>query len=224
MEVKQCLELVEVNKNDAKTTLELLFLDKEETQIYTVKFSRQKYNKDIQEFVDSDEKSKNVDDQLQTELGVCYDTAENAVGKTHDIYVYSNRNPPFNSLTEASVAKPDEEFLKKYRSGFYTTIDAVEDTGERIRLIFTINGDKYATSNSTEEKTSFNYGDWLKSREQFLPNALKKEKAYSNFTKIFGIPIEDKDSLIGRKIKIYPNKAGKNYYIEFEIVDDNLPF
>jgi hypothetical protein len=43
-----------------------------------------------------------------------------------------------------------------------------------------------------------------------------EKRAFENLVAIFGIPFDQKDMLEGKKIEIFPAKAGKNFYIEFE--------
>jgi hypothetical protein len=220
MQIKKDLELVEVNRNEKNTNLELLYLDQETGKIYTVKFNKQKWNKDTKKFEDNLEKTIQVDEWLIDALGVTFDSADTAIGTTHDVYVYADRERPFNSLWEStSLSKPDDAFAKKYRGGANTVIDEVINTGSKIQVRFTIDGEKYGSSNSVDGG-KLNFSDWINSREQYFPNALKEKQAFENFESIFGIPFEDKDSLIGKAITVYPQKAGRNLYLEFELTED----
>ncbi|BED92181.1 MAG: hypothetical protein CfP315_0777 [Candidatus Improbicoccus pseudotrichonymphae] len=220
MIIKQNLELIEIKRNDKNTNADLIFLDLETNKTYSVHMNRQKWNKKTEKFEDDEEKATKVDNLLTQELGVTFENLETAIGETHDIYVYEDKERPFNSLFEVNeVSKPDELFFKKYRGGIETTIDEIEDTGDRIRIIFKVENTRYYSS-ITIDKDKLRYGDWINSRNQFLPNALLEKKAYQNFQKIFNLPFERKDELINHKIKIYPAQAGKNYYLEFEYIGE----
>lgn len=226
MEIKKNLELVDVKKNESHTTAELMFFDDESQKVYVVKFSRQKWNKTTQQFEDDEEKAKKTDEHLMKEFGVDFNDLTKAIGQKHDVYVYAERENPFCSLWESTnLEKVNEEFFKKYRGGVDTKIESIEDTGERIRLIFTVDGNKYGSSNGSGG-FKLRYGEWIDQANKFIPNALMEKKAFNNFNEIFGIPFDKKDDLIGKTINIFPMKAGKNYYIEFEYnqSDADLPF
>lgn len=216
MIIKQNLELIEIKRSDKNTNADLIFLDIETNKTYSVHMNRQKWNKSTLQFEDNEEKAAKVDEWLMEELGIMFNNLEEAIGQVHDIYVYEDKERPFNSLFEVNeISKIDELFYKKYRGGIETTIENIEDTGDRIRIIFKVDGTRYSSSISTN-KDKLRYGDWINSKSQFYPNALLEKKAFENFKKIFNIPFERKDELIGHKIKVFPAQAGRNYYLEFE--------
>lgn len=214
MIIKEQLELMEVSKNQENTNAELLFLDENEGLTYTVKFNKQKYDRNIKKFVESKEQEEQVDKWLKEHLDCDYDTLESAIGTRKDVYVYDT----FCSLWEStSFTKPDNEFMKKYRGGVDTTIDNVTDDGTRIRIIFKVDNLNYSSSNIECEPKGIklNYSDWIASRQQFFANGMKKKKTYDDFESYFNIPISMKEQLIGRKITVLPAKAGNNVYLTF---------
>lgn len=215
MEKLENLELVEVERNEKDTNLKLLMLDNESGYIYDVKFNKQKYNKDINKFEDNEEQAKWANEKLVEYLGFDWDNAERAIGKKLDVYVYEG-NRPFNSFWEStSLAKPDAELEKKIRSGYKTKILEIKDNGNAYQIIVEINGQKYGIAN-TFENGNFRYADWINSRNMYFPNGAKIKSAKANFKKQFGIDVDEKDSLVGKEIVVFPAKAGANIYLKFE--------
>lgn len=213
------LELVETVKNDKNNQLNLLFFDELEGLIYEVKFNKEKYNKHTGKYEQSDEQEAWANDQLIKELGFGWNNIEQAIGQKKDIYVYDDRERPFNSLWESkSLAKPDEDFYNEHITGVETTIKDISDTGVGFTVFFEIDGNDYKTNNPLSGG-SFTYSDWIDSRKAYFPNANKLIQAKKNFKKIFGCDIEDADKFIGSKILVVPAKAGKTVYLKFKLLD-----
>lgn len=210
MEKLENLELVEVERNEKDTNLTLLLLDNEAGFIYPVKFNKQKWNNEVKKFEDNPEQLKWVNEKLNEYLGFDWDNAEKAIGKEFDVYVYEK----FNSLWKSEqLAKPDEELEKKIRSGYKTKILDVKETNKAFEIIVEIEGNKYSVSNTCDNK-GLKISDWINSRNAYFKNPSKYAEAKNNFEKEFGVPVEEKEKIIGREVTIFPARAGKTVYLK----------
>ncbi|EUJ33535.1 hypothetical protein MFLO_02528 [Listeria floridensis FSL S10-1187] len=195
------LELVEVILKDGKATLQ--FVDMERGELREVIFNKNVYDADKGEFVPSDEKAQKVEEWCQEYFGVTFDNLPSAVGVEKDVYTYDK----FNSLWESEqIAKFDKDMVGQIIS---STVTGVDDDGIGIHIKFEYDGQTY--------QSNMNYSDYMETLKQWFKNPQKQTKQYEKFEEKFGIPVEDKEELVGKEIMIEVKAAfGKFIYPEIK--------
>lgn len=199
IELSENLELVAVEYQDQKATM--TFLDSEQGIIREVNFNKQAWDNDKNKFVDDAEKAEKVEKWCEELFGLTFDTLSQAIGQTKNVYVYDG----FNSLFEVSqIDKFDSSMVGEI---FSTTIESIEDTGNRISIKYEYEGKHY--------ESKVNYGSYVEALKQWFVDPNNKAKAYEKFEKNYGVPFERKDELIGENIMVEVKKAfGKFTYGE----------
>ena len=196
-ELAKDLELVAVEYDQGGQKAVLTFLDAEQGFIRDVNFNKQNYDQDAGKFVDDPEKAEKVEKWCQDYFKLPFDKLSEAIGEKRDVYVYSG----FNSLFEATqVDKFPKEWVGQI---FTTTIESVEDTGQRISIKYTIE-DKLL-------ETKLQYSDYVESLKQWFVNPQKKEKQFAKFEERYGIPFEEKDKLVGKEGMVEVKLAFKKF-------------
>lgn len=196
-ELAKDLELVAVEYDQGGQKAVLTFLDADQGFIRDVNFNKQSYDNDASKFVDDPEKAEKVEKWCQDYFKLTFDKLSEAIGQKKDIYVYDG----FNSLFEvAQVDKFPKEWVGQI---FTTTIDSVEDTGQRISIKYTIE-DKLL-------ETKLQYSDYVESLKQWFVNPQKKEKQFAKFEERYGIPFEEKDKLVGKTVMVEVKLAFKKF-------------
>ena len=185
------LELIDVRyENDNKKAV-IVFLDESAGEIREVNFNKQVYNNG--NFVDDAEKAAKVEEWSKEMFGLTFNTLGQAIGEKKDIYTYDN----FNSLYEVDIVnKFDDDMVGQLME---VVVTDVLDDDIAIRIRFQVDGKTY------ESKMS--YADYVESRKEWFINPQKRDKQYDRFESKYGIKIEDKEKLVGKKVMIEIKKA-----------------
>ena len=201
MELRENLQLVQVEYSEDQKKVEFTFLDEEQGVIRPVVFNRQSYDNVKGKYVDDPEKAAKVDEWCQTYFGLSYDNLAQAVDTKHDIYVYDN----FCSLWEAQqIEKMSEDMVGQI---IQTDIKEIIVDDVAIRIRFDYDGKTY--------ESKMTYGKYLEVQKKWMPDLIKRKKQEEKFEKKFLVPITEKDSLIGHPIMVEVKKAmGKFVYCE----------
>jgi len=201
MELKKQLELVDVAyENDNKKAV-MTFLDAENKEIRVVNFNKQSFDSVKKKFVDDSEKAAKVDEWCQTYFKLTFDKLEKAVGTKHDIYCYAD----FNSLWECDIVnKFDDDQVGEIIEGVVKEV-IVDNVAIKIR--FEYDGDTY--------ESKMTYAKYFADTKVFYKDPQKEAKQYEKFEEKFGISVENKDEMVGKKIMVEVKKAfGNAIYCE----------
>lgn len=201
MEFLEQLELVDVTFEDKKAVL--TFLDEDRGEIREVNFNKQSYDSDANKFVDDEEKAAKVEEWCEEHFNLPFDRLAEAIGERKDIYAYDK----FNSLFEVKqIAKFDKSMVGQI---LQVDITNVEDDGIKISIQFEYEGETY--------ESKMTYADYLEAKKQWFVNPLKKKKQFEKFEDKFGIPVDEKEKLIGETAMIEIKLAfGKFVYVEIK--------
>lgn len=201
MEFLEQLELVDVTFEDKKAVL--TFLDEDRGEIREVNFNKQSYDSDANKFVDDEEKAAKVEEWCEEHFNLPFDRLAEAIGERKDIYAYDK----FNSLFEVKqIAKFDKDMVGQI---LQVDITNVEDDGIKISIQFEYEGETY--------ESKMTYADYLEAKQQWFVNPLKKKKQFEKFEDKFGIPVDEKEKLIGETAMIEIKLAfGKFVYVEIK--------
>ena len=187
-ELAKDLELVAVEYDQGGQKAVLTFLDADQGFIRDVNFNKQVFNNDANKFENDPEKAEKVEQWCQDFFGVSFENLTEAIGSKQTVYVYDG----FNSLFEVTqVDKFPKEWVGQI---FSTTIESVEDTGQRISI-------KYKIEDKLLE-TKLQYSDYVEALKQWFVNPQKKEKQYTKFHERYGISFDEKDKLIGKDVMV----------------------
>ena len=201
MEFLEQLELVDVTFEDKKAVL--TFLDEDRGEIREVNFNKQSYDSDANKFVDDEEKAAKVEEWCEEHFNLPFDRLAEAIGERKDIYAYDK----FNSLFEVKqIAKFDKSMVGQI---LQVDITNVEDDVIKISIQFEYEGETY--------ESKMTYADYLEAKKQWFVNPLKKKKQFEKFEDKFGIPVDEKEKLIGETAMIEIKLAfGKFVYVEIK--------
>lgn len=188
-------ELVDVTDRDGKINLTFL----KDDMIYEVVWNKRKYDPATNDRVESPEKEQQVEGWSEQFFGVPSKDIAKELGSKHDVYVYDT----FASLWENTNKFTKEQNGKSYR----TEIERIDLEETQISIWYRIEDKLYSS------KMSFNQ----KIRDAYYLNPIKQRKQFAKFETKFGVPVEQKDELIGQEILVKVKCAfGKFYYGEVE--------
>lgn len=203
MELRKNLELVDVAyENDGKKVV-MTFLDEERGEVRIVNFNRQAY--DNGKFVDDPSKAAKVDEWCEDFFGTKFNKLTDCIGQKKDVYVYDR----FNSLFET---KETEKFTPDMLGDIITTvIDEVQVDDLFIRVLYTDPN----TGKQYESKQTL--GKYVETLKKWFVDPIKRDKEYAKFEDKFGVPVTEKDALVGKNIIVEVKCAfGKFYYGEIK--------
>lgn len=184
MELLKDLELVDVNYENDNQKAVLVFLDEQAGEIREVNYNKEEYEDG--EFVKSKEKAEKVEQWVKDAFGVTFDKLPEAIGTKKDVYAYDK----FNSLFQVTmVEKFDKDMVGQI---FEVEITEVLDDDIAVRMRFEYEGKTY--------ESKMGYSDYLEARKEWFINPIKRDRQYAKFEQKFGIPIEKKEELVGKKI------------------------
>lgn len=201
MELREQLELIEVEYSDDKKKATLTFLDEDKGEILEVSFNKQNYNPDTKKFEDDKEKSQKVEEWCEQYFETTFDKLSDCVGVKKDIYHYDT----FNSLWESEYAQKfnDEQVGEIINA----TITNVTDNGNMIQIFYTDN------ETETLYKSNMSYSKYLEVRKEWMVDPIKRDKVHATFKDKFGATVENAEEIIGKEIMIEVKKAfGKFTY------------
>lgn len=205
MEIRENLELIEVNYTADKKKAVLVFLDAERGEIREVNFNCQTYKDG--KYVDDEEKAAKVQKWCAEYFDTDFDNLSSAVGAKKTVYCYDT----FNSLFEVDqVEKFDPKMKGKL---FQTTVEEILLGDYAIKIRYKIDGKLY------ESKMVF--GKYLENLKQWFVEPIKREKTLAKFKEKFGVPVEEADSLKGAKLIIEVKSAfGTHLYGDVKKMPD----
>lgn len=191
MEIRQGLELVEVEfENNGKKAV-MTFLDRERKEVRVVNFNKQSYKDG--KYVDDPEKAEKVEAWCKEYFGCEFDDLEGCVGSHKDIYVYDT----FNSLFEVEVL---EKFTEDMKGQIYQTeVKEITLDDYFIKIRYEIDGKTY------ESKQSF--GKYMKATKEWFVDPQKRDKELAKFEEKYGVPVEKRDTLIGHPLMVEVKSA-----------------
>lgn len=186
MEIRQNLELVSVEYESNGKKAVMTFLDKERGEVRVVNFNKQVYRDG--NYVDDADKAAKVEEWCRQFFGTDFDGLKDKIGAKKDVYVYER----FNSLFEVEQI---EKFTSDMVGQIYQTAisDITVDTNA-IRVRYEIDGKVY------ESKMS--YATYFQETGQWFVDPQKKDKQMKKFEDKFGVPVSEKDSLIGHALMV----------------------
>lgn len=197
MEIRKNLELVAVDyESDGKKAV-MTFLDQERKEVRIVNFNKQIYANG--KYIDDAEKAEKVEGWCQDFFKVAFKDLPSCIGAKKDIYVYDR----FNSLFEVQQV---EKFTKDMLGMIYQTeVREILVDDYFIKIRYDIEGKTY------ESKQTF--GKYMESMKQWFVDPQKKEREFQKFRDKYGVPVEEKDSLIGHTLMVEVKSAfGSNYW------------
>lgn len=197
MEIRQALELVNVEYENNGQKAVMTFLDKERKEVRVVNFNRQSYKDG--KYVDDPAKAKKVDEWCKEIFGTTFDKLGDCVGVKKDVYIYDS----FNSLFEVQTV---EKFTKDMVGlVFQTEVKEIILDDYFIKIRYEIEGKVY------ESKQTF--GQYVEAMKAWFVDPQKKDREFAKFKDKYGVDIADRDSLIGHALIVEVKSAfGKFYY------------
>lgn len=184
MEIRENLNLIEVNyENDGKKAV-LVFLDPERGEVREVNFNLQSYKDG--KFQDDPEKAERVAGWCKELFDTTFDKLGSKVGTKKTVYCYDT----FSSLFEVEQV---ERFTPDMKGKLYqTAIDEIRLDDYAIRIRYKINDKLY------ESKMVF--GKYVEQMKQWFVDPVQKDRKLQKFTEKYGVPIEQADELKGQKL------------------------
>ena len=183
-------KLVDVTEQDGKITLMFLANDR----VYEVGWNKKAYDSALGQFVESEQKEAQVEEWSQNYFKCATKDLHDVIGTVCPLYSYDT----YCSLWESQVkfTKDDD---KKTET---TVIDDIDVTEEAILIFYQFGGQKHRSRMGYSTKVGNDY----------YQNPIKRKKQFANFKEKFGVPVEEREKLIGKKILVTVKKAFNNYY------------
>lgn len=196
MEIRQQLPLVAVEyENNGKKAV-LTFLDEERGEVRSVNFNKQIYAND--KYVDDDEKAAKVEKWCADIFNTTFDNLTTALETKHDVYCYDK----FNALFEIEQISKFTEDMKGLMLDTEIKEILVDDYFIKIRYDY--DGKTYESKQT--------YGKYMESMKQWFQDPQKKQLEYDKFEKKYGVPVSQRDTLIGMHIFVEVKCAFKKFY------------
>jgi hypothetical protein len=191
MEIRENLEMIEVNYDDGRKKATMVFLDAERGEIREVNFNLQSFKDG--KYVDDPEKAEKVEKWCAEYFNTTFANLPSCVGQKKTVYCYDR----FNSLFEVDQVT---KFADSMKGKLYqTTIEEIKLDDYAIRIRYKIEGNLY------ESKMSF--GKYLENLQQWFVDPIKKEKAMTKFKEKYGVDISEADKLTGAKLIVEVKSA-----------------
>ena len=207
MELREKLELVDVEYESNGTKAIMTFLDQSKGCVYDVNFNRLSYDRAIGKYVEDDAKAAKVDAWCEEYFGDTFENLPNHIGEKHDIYVYDSFCSlyPVNTIEKFDASMEGEMF--------YTTIEeiVVDDIFIKIRY-------KHPDTGKTYE-SKMTMGKYLKAKNAWFQDPMKVASVHKRFEEKYGVPVAEKDKLIGTEVIVEVRKAFDKYFGDIK----NLP-
>lgn len=197
MSNKITAKLVDVLNKDGKITLTFL----NEDRIYEVNWNLKKYDTVLKDFIESEEKEAQVEEWSQKYFGVPVADLKDQIGTEQEVFIYDT----YASLWESQNKFTKDDMGKSFR----TVIDEIIETDTEIQIWYKWNDKKYMSKMSFTQKMG----------DQYYLNPIKQRKQLEKFKTKFGVPIEEKEELIGHEILVKVSSAfGKFYYGQVDLL------
>lgn len=182
------LELVAVEFDNEGKKAVMTFLDEEQGEIREVNLNKQKYDSADNKFHDDEERAQKMEEVAKENFGLEFKNLAQAIGTKKDVWAYDK----FNSLIEMKqIEKFEKDMVGQIIEG---EIKEVFDDGIGIKIRFEYEDDLY--------ESKMTYADYMESRNKWFVNPQKQQKQYERFEGKFGIPVEQCESLIGKKVLV----------------------
>ena len=205
MEIRENLELIEVNYSDGQKKATMVFLDAERGEIREVNFNLQTYKDG--KYVDDPEKEAKVEKWCDDIFGTTFANLYSCVGQKKTVYCYDR----FNSLFEVDQVNKFAESMKGKL--YQTSIEEVRLDDYAIRIRYKIEGNLY------ESKMTF--GKYLENLQQWFVDPIKKEKTLAKFKEKYGKDISEANDLKGAKLIVEVKAAfGSHFYGDVKKLPD----
>ena len=203
MELKEQLELVDVQFEDNNQKAVLVFLDEEKGEIREVNYNLQAFDQQSKKFVFDEKQAEKVRTWCREHFNLEFEELGQAIGERKDVFCYDN----FNSLHEVKMlSKFEEDMLGQI---FEVEIVNALDDGKRISLQFEYEGNLY--------ESKMQYADYLEARQEWFINPQKRKKQYEKFEEKFNMPVDQIENMIGKTVLVEVKKAmGKYIYCEIK--------
>lgn len=191
--VYENLEIVDVLDEEDKITFVLLDPDRQE--IHDVKWRKRVFDSDKQEYVDDEDKLNQVKEWCKVYFDLDLADISQAVGRRATVYGYDT----FDSFWES-----DAKFEKKDTGKMIqTTVKDIEVTNEYIKIRYDWKGKTYASYKRFTQKRD----------DVYYVNPVKRNNQYKWFEKTFGVPVEERDSVVGKNIIVEVKSVfGQSFY------------
>lgn len=203
MEIKKNLELMEANYSDDMKKVILLFWDGE--SVYEVNLNKQVYVNG--KWKDDPNKSDKMDKLVFDEFSVGFNELQTVVGAKHDVYCYDG----YNLLYEAKIIEKFDPSMKG--KSYYSTIKEIIEDTFAIKIHYEINGKTY--------ESKMTHGTYISSLKRWGRNPIQEKKQYERFKTKFGVPVSEKDKLIGRKIMIKCKPCYNTFYGDIDLMPED---
>lgn len=201
------LELADVVREDKNKAI-LKLIDRDNKLIYEVNLNKLAFDRETNTWKPNKEKAENVEKTCLEYVGYSFDELEKAIGKNFNIYEY-DWGYSFYKINTISKFKAEHK-----GKSFQTVIDdiIVDDViGIHIR---------YKWKDETYQ-TNMTYGQFDEVTRQWYLVPLEKKKKYNAFLTKFGVPVEEKEKLIGKNIIINVKSAfGTHFYGELSLLEE----
>ena len=205
MEIRENLELIEVNYSDGQKKATMVFLDAERGEIREVNFNLQTYKDG--KYVDDPEKETKVEKWCDEIFGTTFANLSSCVGQKKTVYCYDR----FNSLFEVDQVN---KFADSMKGKLYqTTIEEVRLDDYAIRIRYKIEGNLY------ESKMTF--GKYVEQMKKWFVDPVQKQKTLKKFAEKYGKDISEADKLVGAKLIVEVKSAfGSHFYGDVKKLPD----
>ncbi len=184
----ECME-VEWSSNDKKVTF--TFFDENTGEIREVNYNKQAYKDG--KYVDDPERAERTEQMLLEDIGLDWEHADLMQGQKADVYCYEK----FNALhpVDEIVKFADDQLGEVYQ----TTIKEIIDGDYAIKIRYEIEGKVH--------ESKMTHGKYIESMKKWARNPQKEQQVRDKFEKKFGVPVADRDVLIGKTIMVEVKKA-----------------
>lgn len=191
--VYENLEIVDVINEEDKITFVLL--DPEQQEIHDVKWRKKVFDSDTQTYVDDEAKLAQVEGWCRDYFGLELGDIDQAVGKRATVYGYDT----FDSFWQSDAKFQKQDTGKMIQ----TEVKDIEVTKEYIKIRY-----------DWKDKTYASYKRFTQKRgDVYYVNPVKRNNQYKWFLDTFGVPVEDKDSVIGKNIIVEVKSVfGTSFY------------
>lgn len=197
MEIRNNLQLVNVEYESDNKKAVLTFLDKERKEVRTVNFNKQVFKDG--KYVDDSDKADKVEEWCKQFFMCEFKDLPKQIGCTKDVYCYDKFNSlfPVEQIEKFTADQLNEIITAKIKE------IVVDDSAIRIR---------YESEGKLYE-SKMGYAIYQKDMNLWFTDPLKKQKQMDKFKDKFGVDISEKDTLIGHDIIVEVKIAmGKYYY------------
>ena len=208
---KELLEVVEIKEDDI--SLKLSLATEDYSAIYELALFKKDYDKDSNEWHETEEVTERFNEQLSAIEGYEQDDAK--------LELFVNPEKGLAYITEPKAFERPEKPLAKYDGKLWMncTITGVHDSPKGREVLVMYKDVLYSFS--------FNTGMWVAKKNMFIPNQARKSKSIERFNKIFEDVVADAwnntDALIGCYINVKVNKNALDTKSEFGWLEPMAP-